>query len=71
MTVPAGPRGQYPEVMAHDVEPQETDTEFLGIPVTAAGKAKARRQLAAARARLTPERLNEMRALVGVAPVAE
>ena len=41
---------------------------FLGIPVTAEGKARARAQLDAARARLTPERLNEIRAQVGMPP---
>lgn len=49
----------------------EVIVEMVGgfIPVTAEGKARARKKLADARARRTPERLNEMRAKVGMPAV--
>jgi hypothetical protein len=52
--------------MEQEREPQAD--EFLGIPVTAGGKAQARRRRLAAQAKLTPERLSELRAKVGMPP---
>lgn len=69
MTYPLSPTHRYREAMADDEDPAEEITYFLGIPVTAAGKARARRQLDEARARMTPERVNEMRARIGLPPV--
>jgi hypothetical protein len=39
-----------------------------GVEVTSEGRERYRRRLAAARARLTPETLDEMRAQVGLPP---
>ena len=56
--------------MGQDTDlPLTPDGEFvMGIRVTAEGRGRARRRLDEAQARLTPERLNEMRAQVGLPP---
>jgi hypothetical protein len=58
--------------MAQDTGQQadSSPSEFLGIPVTPEGKARARRQLAEAAEKRTPEALAQMRAKIGLPPVA-
>lgn len=60
--------------MEQDANPREDMAASLasvGIQVSEEGKARARRLLDDARRRLTPARLNEMRARVGLEPIAE
>jgi hypothetical protein len=59
---------RYPEGMEHEAEPQRETTEFLGIPVTAEGKARARQNLDDADRRRDPQRRAKLRALLHLAP---
>jgi hypothetical protein len=52
--------------MAHETDPEDTATEFVGIPVTPEGKARARARRLAVNRRRTPERLAAMRAKIGM-----
>ena len=65
------PSGGYSGVMGQDANPQPTVDLNEGVdPVKRAeARAWAKRVLAEARAQRTPERLNEMRAKIGMPPV--
>lgn len=70
MTIPVLPTRRYPEGMSQPTGDVRTSVAALlaeaGVTVTDEGMAKYRRRLAAARARLTPEVLDDMRAQVGL-----
>lgn len=72
MTVPLAGRGGYPRGMpsSADQQPEAVDLNAGADPQERAeARAWAKRVLAEARARRTPERLNEMRAKVGMPPL--
>ncbi len=69
MTVPVSPTRRYPEVMAEEQREDEVVEYVAGfIPVTDAGKARARAKLDAAAARMTPEKWAALREQFGVRP---
>lgn len=73
MTVPASRTRRYPEGMSQSTpDVREDMTAMLaaaGIVVTAEGRKRARAKLNAARERLTPQRVDEVRAEVGLPPL--